>query len=89
MRCVRFPSDDDEVKITPSSPCDGKSKWVTRLSGLQVIPSQLQQLTEVQFKGGEDRVRLKDKRELRSFWLHACIFVDIMDVNKRIKRRKP
>lgn len=52
-------------------PLEGKLKRVAKPSWLQVMPSQRQQLLEVQFKEGEERVRAKAKREVCSVWLHC------------------
>lgn len=52
------------------------------------LPNSNVQLEQVQFKGGEERVRAKESREMRSIWLHAWIWVDIMEENKIRMTRK-
>lgn len=58
-----------EEENTSFDPFEGKAHMgdpTMLITNSQVMPSQLQQLDEVQFSGGEDRERVKDSRDLHS-----------------------
>ena len=61
----------EEILSLSLRPLEGKLKWVAKPSWLEVMPSQRQQLLEVQFKEGEEGEG--EGQERSSFCLVACM----------------
>ena len=68
---MRFPS-EDKLEKPPLSlrHLEGRDICLTRPAGSQVMPSQLQQSSDDQFKGEDGKLK-ENQRESRSILLHA------------------